>query len=417
MRYLRWVGLISSLLFVGVMMAPLPSEALTVTINGSPVSTTTRSCDAGYNVCLSITPGVYAGGAWTVGNVDSVTNKARVMIGDNSAAGSLDLMKLTGITFTPVVLAGTKTATVVVSHTYNAGGGNPQGDYAWSFGMAGYFDPPSNENIVSNRLQQTGAGDFAGARVDLGGVDTGVLGTPTINDLNGSITKSKAATVVRSNCNTGSAKCAPTITQTFTITVVGQDTLKLTDSVIGVGGTCRQVGQVIPIPPLLYALMLKLDPNAPNDINQLSAWLARMGEKYLHDKQAKAALAYLILELNKWLAKTVPGTCPELEQKLDTVVADDLAKELANAVAAGAVPAGPALTGTVTINKNTECRYPHTGCGSGIFYFQIDDGEGPLPSYNPQIPIDTGTGTGTCRHGAVGERGAHGDRASLLRQP
>ena len=77
MRYLRRVGLLSSLLFVGVLgvlLAPLPSEALTVTINGSTVGTTSRSCDAGYTLCLSITPGPVAGGAWIVGNVSS-TNR------------------------------------------------------------------------------------------------------------------------------------------------------------------------------------------------------------------------------------------------------------------------------------------------------------------------------------------------------
>ena len=93
MKYLRSVGLMSSLLIAGVLgglMAPLPSEALTVTMNGSTVSTTSRSCDAGYTLCLSIVNGPVAGGTWKVGNA-SGTNTARVMIADNSAANSLDL--------------------------------------------------------------------------------------------------------------------------------------------------------------------------------------------------------------------------------------------------------------------------------------------------------------------------------------
>ncbi|UVT14834.1 MAG: C-type lectin domain-containing protein [Nitrospira sp.] len=354
MKYLRWVGLMTSLLIVGAigeLMTPLPSEALTVTIDGTTVQITTTSaaCTSGYNLCSFIPPGRY--GNWTVGDVSS-TNKARIMIGDNSAANSLDLLKLTGITFTPVVTAGTKTTTVVVTHTYNAGGGNPQGDYSWGYGMAGYFDPPSTESMVGNRLQQTGRGNFAGTNVTLGlGLDTGVLATPSTNNLNGSVTRTRAATVVRANCNTGSGRCAPTITQTFTITVAGADKLVLTDSVIGAGGTCRPVDQVIPIPPHLYKLMLKLDPHAPNDINQLSAWLAKMGQKYLKNKQAKALLAYLIAELDKWLAKTVPGTCPEIQEELNAVIEDDVEAELAAAEAAGAVPAEPG--GTITITKNT----------------------------------------------------------------
>ena len=305
------------------------------------------------------------------------------MIADNSAASSLDLMKMTGITFTP---AGndstTKTATVVITHTYNAGGGNPQGNYAWGFGMAGHYDPPAGDNVVSNRLQLTGTGTFPGstpASISLGGVDTGVLATPTTSNLNGSITKSKAAVVVKPNCNTGSARCAPTISQTFTITVKGNDTLKLTDSVICAGGTCRQVDQVIPIAPQLYALMLKLDPRAPNDINKLSAWLAQMGEKYLTKPTQKKLLANLILELDKWLAKTVPGTCPELEAKItQEIINPDIEAELANCgtpdvcVPAGDVP--PEETnGMITINKhlNDACT-TNNECTPLEFHFSIE---------------------------------------------
>lgn len=132
MKYLRWIGLMSSLLIVGAfgeLMAPLSSEALTVNIAGSTVQITPTSaaCSPGYNLCSFIPPGQY--GTWIVGNVNDATNRARIMIGDNSAANSLDLLKMTGITFTPTG-TGTQTTTVVVTHTYNAGGGNPQGNYS-----------------------------------------------------------------------------------------------------------------------------------------------------------------------------------------------------------------------------------------------------------------------------------------------
>ena len=377
MRSLRWFGLVPSLLFAGVLgglLAPLPSEALTVTIDGSPVqiATTSAACIPGYNLCSFITPRQY--GNWIVGDV-STTNRARIMIGDNSAANSLDLLKMTGITFTPVVTAGTKiTTTVVVTHTYNAGGGNPQGNYSWGYGMSGYFDPPGpnapDENVVGDRLQQSGRGNFGGTftNVQLGsGIDTGFLATPSAKNLSGSISRTSAATVVQPNCNTGNARCAPTITQTFTITAVGPDKLVMTDSMIAAGGTCRAVDEVIPIPPHLYALMLKLDPNAPNDINQLSAWLKKMGEKYLNKPIQKKLLAYLIHQLDKWLAATVPGTCPEIEGEIEEVLLDDEEGELVAAQAAGAVPAEPG--GTITITKNTNQETSDT------FTFNIISGE------------------------------------------
>ncbi|MBH0179650.1 MAG: hypothetical protein HP491_17760 [Nitrospira sp.] len=346
----------SSLLFVGIfgqLMAPLQSDALTVTIDDRPVqiTTTAAACTSGYNLCAFIPPGTY--GAWTVRDVSS-TNKARIMIGDNSAAGSLDLLKLTGITFTPVVTEGTKTTRVVVTHTYSAGGGNPAGDYAWGYGMAGYLDPPPNENIAGDQLQQTGQGNFAGKIAALGlGLDTGRFATPTTNNLHGRVTKSRAAAVVMPACNTGSARCAPAITQTFTLTVTGADMLVLSDSVVAAGGTCRPVEQVIPIPPHLYSVMLKLDPQAPNDINQLSKWLAKMGEKYLKNAKQKALLAWLIKELDKWLAATVPGTCPEIFEEINQVVGDD-AEDALNAVtlAGPFAPAEPG-GGTITITKQT----------------------------------------------------------------
>ncbi|UVT21378.1 MAG: C-type lectin domain-containing protein [Nitrospira sp.] len=350
MKYLRWVGLMPNLLLVGAigeLMAPLPSEALTVTIDGTTVQITTTSaaCTSGYNLCSFIPPGRY--GNWTVGDVSS-TNKARIMIGDNSAANSLDLLKLTGITFTPVVTAGTKTTTVVVTHTYNAGGGNPAGDYSWGYGMAGYFDPPGpspTENIVGNRLRQIGSGNFAGAIVQLGsGIDTGVLATPTTNNLNGSVTKTSPATVVRQNCNTGSGRCAPTITQTFTITVAGADKLVLSDSVIAAGGTCHPLTQVIPIPPGLYAQMRALDPTAKNDVNKLNEWLATKGPLLKIQQGLRA-------QLHRLLKAAGRGTCPEIQEEIDEVVEDDVQAELVAAAAAGAVPAEPG--GTITIIKNT----------------------------------------------------------------
>ena len=172
MRRLRWTGLVFSLLIVGVLgslMAPLPSEALnsqqpTVTFKGSSsqvnismtkipnVNNACPSPDSAYNSCWSITPGTYGSGndAWTVGNY-STSNKARVIINDSSAAGSRDGMKLTGITFTPVVpgtAASPRVLEVIITHIFNEGGGNISGDYQWAMAQGGQFDPPGGPHLL-----------------------------------------------------------------------------------------------------------------------------------------------------------------------------------------------------------------------------------------------------------------------------
>ena len=169
------------------------------------------------------------------------------MINDLGTTGSVDKMKLTGVTFTPVVAAGDKTTTVIISHTFS--NGQLVGDYLWGMGIAGQFDPPTTENVVGDQVKLVGTGLFADAQ-PLGTLDTGTLASPTNNNFNGTINKSIATAVVKPGCNTNSSgKCTPTLTHTFTIKVRGQDTVKLTDSVIGAGGACRPPG-----PP----------PNVPN---------------------------------------------------------------------------------------------------------------------------------------------------------
>ncbi|MDZ4855153.1 MAG: hypothetical protein SGJ26_09930 [Nitrospirota bacterium] len=168
------------------------------------------------------------------------------MINDLGTTGSVDKMKLTGVTFTPVVAAGDKTTTVIISHTFS--NGQLSGDYLWGMGMAGQFDPPTTENVVGDEVILVGTGLFADSQ-PLGTLSTGTLVSPTTNNSNGTINKSKATAVVKPGCNTNSSgKCTPTLTYTFTIKVRGQDTVKLTDSVIGAGGTCRQPGSVPDVP-------------------------------------------------------------------------------------------------------------------------------------------------------------------------
>jgi hypothetical protein len=163
-----------------------------------------------------------------------------VLIGDKSAVGSVDSMKMTGVKFKPVAPLGAPGRTVhaIVQNVYNVGGGNLSGDYQWSMAQGGQFDPPNTENIVGNRLKLTGTGTASGISFPLGVLDTGTFSSSTIPNVIGYVTKSKPASVVKPNCNTGSNKCAPTIKYDYEITVVGADELFLTDSVFGAGGPC-----------------------------------------------------------------------------------------------------------------------------------------------------------------------------------
>jgi hypothetical protein len=299
MRHLRWVGLVFSLLIVGVLgglMAPLPSEADNpiLTIDGVNVSLTTAcaSVDSGYTSCYSInTASPYS--HWTVGNV-SDTNKARFLINDVSTAGSVDAMKLTGITFTPVT-PDTTTAvqtSVVMTFTYNAGGGNPKGDYQWAMSMGGYFDPPSGENVVDNQLKLTGTGVFpipggTSETLSLGTtLNTGVLTTSKTNNVNSSVTRSNAAATVKAACDTtGGGLCAPTITHTFLIAIKGSDKLYLTDSVPGFGGTCRETG---PVPSGLDTTVPNGDPDPTNPTPPCPAFKSKVN--LLTQQEIRAAM-------------------------------------------------------------------------------------------------------------------------------
>jgi hypothetical protein len=250
---------VPSLLIVGVLgglLAPLPSEAApaTLTIQGLPVGLTLNGpgCgnDTGFNTCYSLNGTNFTTdttrqntiriGNWYVGDV-STSNQARVLINDVSTTGSVDTMKMTGVTFTPVIPGTVATPQVVhavVTNTYNVGGGNIAGNYTWGMVQGGQFDPPSIENVVGDRLKLTGTGTANGVNFPLGVLDTGSFTTSTINNIVGYVSRSKAASVVKPACNTGSNRCAPVIKYDYEITVRGLDTLFLTDSIFGAGGPC-----------------------------------------------------------------------------------------------------------------------------------------------------------------------------------
>jgi len=296
----KWtVAFLCGLFIVGVVITPVHSDAApTLIIDGVPAGTLQQTtCPTGFNSCWLI-PGTTGTGRrignWMVADV-STTNKARVLINDVGTVGSVDAMKFTGATLTPIVMSGTKTTTVVIKNTFTAG--QPKGDYKWGMGMGGYFDPPATENVVGDRLRLAATGVFPDSRT-MGTLDTGTFTTPTLFNVNGSVTRSLSATTVKTACDTGGGFCRPTITFTFTDTDAGWDRLFLNDSMIAAGGTCREegspsdvpLGPPDPLPPILSCRALE------NLINQVI-------HKDMLDsiKSAKAAGAVV--------AETCAGAC------------------------------------------------------------------------------------------------------------
>lgn len=384
MRRLRWVRLVFSLLFVGVLgglMAPLPSEALnstqpTVTIDGVPVSMTripnvNNACpgDTAYNSCWSITPGTYGG--WTVGHYNSTSNKARVLINDASAAGSRDSMKMTGITFTPIV-AGTaaspKVTHAIITHNFNEGGGNISGDYLWALAQGGQFDPPTTENVVGNKLKLTGTGSGPGITpFALGTLDTGTFTTSTIPNVVGYVTKSKSASVVKPACNTGSGRCAPTIRYDYEITVVGKDQLQLSDSVFGAGGVCYKG---------LKLKLLKLIDHIFDQFDQLQDDEHPMG-------------------------------CNKFAEALNVETQASVAAIVAEGIASGGVAVETCEGGCIVINKTTDqdlnvpgqADFGFTATGAGMVNFTLITGD-----------CDGSCGDGTQTFSSLSTGGAGGSR-------
>ncbi len=221
-------------------MAPLPSEALNstppiVTIDGASVTLTrianvNNVCpapDTSFNSCWSINGtntttdttrnNTALFGRYRVGDY-SAANGARILINDASAVGSVDNIKMTGITFWPTSpqVAPNNSGVVTIVHTFNEGGGNARGDYKWGMAMGGQYDPPSNENVVGDRLRATASGVFT-STVNLGSLDTCPLcspprATPTTpptvgftspatNNLVGYVSQSVSPTVKVADCN------------------------------------------------------------------------------------------------------------------------------------------------------------------------------------------------------------------------
>jgi len=122
MRYIRWVGLVSSLLFVGVLMTPLPSEADNTTVTfqvdsgnvvtlldvASGAASTCSTVPAGYTRCYNlINLGLLSTGtssrSWSLGPYDAtagVDPPPRLLVTDQDSSG-MDNITITTLQFDP----------------------------------------------------------------------------------------------------------------------------------------------------------------------------------------------------------------------------------------------------------------------------------------------------------------------------
>jgi len=295
MKKLCWLVGVCSVVFVVMLMAPTSSLAApSLTIDGTPVTDLQLNgpgcgADTGYNRCYSIpntnvtTEATRSStrriGNWYVGDVTS-TNQARVLVNDQNTVGAVDKLKITGITFTPVIAGGD--TTVVVSNVYNSTSpqGLPAGTFQWGMSQNGFYDPLGLNTANYNRLQNSASGTFPGQTTvnPMGRLDTGTI----INSLAGankSVTATQNAVAVLSYCNSnGTGRCIPTVTVAYTLTTGdGTDALVLNDSLIEAFGTCRDGDEPpadvpesiapnqLPVGPVCRALQNQINQVLHND--------------------------------------------------------------------------------------------------------------------------------------------------------
>jgi hypothetical protein len=280
MKYLRWVGLMPSLLIVGMLgglLAPLPSEAapasspptIMLQMDGGTVQTITTTlsstCDATYNYCYSIPTGrVVTGTNGRQYRLDA-NGTPRVRIADKNG---LDKMSPTGFKLVPVGSwpnTEVHTLTLSVKHTFNATTDGPTGGTinatnagltTWALRSAGEFNANSGSDPVNNKVTLTGTGIFSGStsvnilsasgtknRSPLTFTIAGPAATADINwgGLNNLDMGMEDPSYPQFNCSSASATgaCRPTVTQKLVATISGPDTLKVLSGPLDVfGASC-----------------------------------------------------------------------------------------------------------------------------------------------------------------------------------
>ena len=267
MRSLRWVGLVFSLLIVGVLgglMAPLPSEANPPTLtlqadNGDPVNIlgASTSCPSGYNQCYRVNfSAANANGSnsrsfnvFIAPGTSSTSSKLRI----NDTA-SQDALKLTEVKFAPTSTSDwpnteSHVLRIVMTNTFNTSNG--AGNYVFALRSGGYLQAGGTVSPIYTQydfLTFTGTGTFSPTLVNVPLLNVSPA-TTNLTPLELQVANAVAATYFTLDqvvtyptfaCDadgSGSGTvCTPIITITMTVTLYGPDSLVLTASNDALGG-------------------------------------------------------------------------------------------------------------------------------------------------------------------------------------
>jgi hypothetical protein len=377
MKYLRHIGLMSSLLIVGILgglMAPLPSEAaptLTLQVDsGTPVSILGpggQACPTGFTSCYAV-GGMATGGtpsqSYTVSAAPGLLPRLNL-----TDIATTDQAKLTGIKIAPggsFPATETHVLKIVMSNTFSAGP-NPAGYYVFAMRTGGYFQAGGSPlDTQYDYVEFAGTGTFCAistcnpmlVNVPLLNVSPSTVNRTPLSLQVGnsgntatSFTLNQVTTYPTFNCKNANNQCTPDITLTYTVTLKGSDSLVLSDSNDSIGVSCNLIP---PGPPLSTpAIPCHKGGKAQSPSTDIGTQFA---QDNVVDNSAAAAVG------------AVPGTpctvnCP------------------------GVTDIGNPM-GTITINKQVQC--PLGGCPPATFFFDIS-GAAPLDNKTVSLTVSEGT--------------------------
>ena len=425
-KYLQQVGLVSTLLIVGVLgglMAPLPSEAApTVTLKvdsgtATSILTATGTCtvETGYTACYTIATNLTVDGvppqgttlpvrSYLVRNAPGAT--ARLRVADLSGQ---DKLSLVGVQFIPAPLAGqtvanwntatnttantseTHTLTITISNAFDSPTANTTnaGNYAWAIRAGGEF-----------RAGPTAAGACGGAACNTIGDSvtfpgTGTFSTALVNKPILSPAGSPANTSPLSFAVAGPTNPIVSFNGLSNATL-GQvnptyPTFVCDDNGSTAGGACK--------PSITEVMTVTLKgPDSFVLVNGGDGFGASCAATLTATQQKQIALlTKLVAFLNWWESRhrnlQLSAFIDKIELFLATVNTVDpncggatlINLDIATAatldqvafVADGAVEAEPAPEGTITINKSVCSGGVCSGLTPVQFTFSINTGENP----------------------------------------
>lgn len=378
MKYLRHIGLVSSLVIGGVLgglMAPLPSEAaptLTLQVDsGTPMNIlgSSTACPTGFTSCY-VVGGTATGGnpsqSYTVSAATGLLPRLNM-----TDIATTDQAKLTGIKIAPVVttIPNTEThvLTIVMTNTFSAAP-NPAGYYVFAMRTGGYFQAGGSPLTAQyDYVEFKGTGTFCAISTCnpmLVNVDLLNTAPSTVNRVplslqvgnnvtSASFTLNQVTTYPTFNCKDANNQCTPVITLTYTVTLKGSDILVLSDSNDMKAVSCNLIP---PGPPLST-------PAIP---------CHKGGKK--NSPSADIGLVFAQADVVDNTAAVAAGAVPGIPCTVNCPGVTDVGSPM----------------GTITINKQLNCP---SGCPSPVdFYFDIS-GPPPLDNRTVQLHLVEGSGS------------------------